>query len=130
MPIYTLASGKSDGTVAFNGEDVIVSGLKSAAYASADAFDMAGAAETAKNEAISAAKTETENQIKVLAEGAVADNAAAIEALELLLQDYNDLVAKVADLEQRIIALEPPLDPEPEPEPEPDPENGEDPETT
>lgn len=104
LPTYTLTSGKSDGTVAFNGDDVIVSGLKSAAYASADAFDPAGAAATAKNEAISAAKTETENQIKVLVEGVVADNTAAIEALELLLQDYGDLVAKVAELEQRIIA--------------------------
>lgn len=140
LPTYTLTSGKSDGTVAFNGDDVIVSGLKSAAYASVDAFDPAGAAATAKNEAISAAKTETENQIKVLAEGTVADNTAAIEALELLLQNYGDLVAKVAELEQRIIALEPtPPDPEPEPEPEPepdpeptpDPEEGtEDPETT
>lgn len=132
LPTYTLTSGKSDGTVAFNGDDVIVSGLKSAAYASVDAFDPAGAAATAKNEAISAAKTETENQIKVLAEGTVADNTAAIEALELLLQDYGDLVAKVAELEQRIIALEPtPPDPEPEPEPTPDPEEGtEDPETT
>lgn len=129
LPTYTLTSGKSDGTVAFNGDDVIVSGLKSAAYASVDAFDSAGAAATAKNEAISAAKTETENQIKVLAEGTVADNTAAIEALELLLQDYGDLVAKVAELEQRIIALEPtPPDPEPEPEPDPAlPENGEDP---
>lgn len=136
LPTYTLTSGKSDGTVAFNGDDVIVSGLKSAAYSSADAFDPAGAAASAKNEAISAAKTETENQIKALAEGAVAGNTAAIEALELLLQDYGDLVAKVADLEQRIIALEtPPSDPEPDPEPEPEsepdptlPENGEDPE--
>ena len=130
LPTYTLTSGKSDGTVAFNGDDVIVSGLKSAAYSSADAFDPAGAAVSAKNEAISAAKTETENQVKALAEGTVADNTAAIEALELLLQDYSDLVAKVADLEQRIIALEtPPSDPEPEPEPDPAlPENGEDPE--
>ena len=136
LPTYTLTSGKSDGTVAFNGDDVIVSGLKSAAYSSADAFDPAGAAVSAKNEAISAAKTETENQVKALAEGTVADNTAAIEALELLLQDYSDLVAKVADLEQRIIALEtPPSDPEPDPEPEPEPEpdpalpeNGEDPE--
>ena len=134
LPTYTLTSGKSDGTVAFNGDDVIVSGLKSAAYSSADAFDPAGAAVSAKNEAISAAKTETENQVKALAESTVADNTAAIEALELLLQDYSDLVAKVADLEQRIIALEtPPSDPEPEPEPEPEPdpalpENGEDPE--
>ena len=129
LPTYTLTSGKADGTVAFNGDDVIVSGLKSAAYSSADAFDIAGAAVTAKDEAIAAAKTETENQIKALAEGAVADNTAAIEALELLLQDYSDLVAKVAELEQRIIALEPPPS-DPEPEPEPEPENGEDPETT
>jgi len=57
-----------------------------------------------------------------LAEGAVADNSAAIEDLELLLQNYNELVAKVAELEGRIAALEPaPEEPDPE---EPDPTPG------
>jgi hypothetical protein len=80
--------------------------------------------------------------------GAIQVNAKAIEGLQELLQGYGDLVAKVAELEQRIIALEPPppeepengTEPEPDPEPtpeegpdepEPDPEEGtDDPETT
>ena len=41
---YTLAPGSANGTVAFNGSDVAVTGLKSAAYAEASAFDAAGAA--------------------------------------------------------------------------------------
>ena len=41
---YTLAPGSANGTVAFNGSDVSVAGLKSAAYSEASAFDAAGAA--------------------------------------------------------------------------------------
>ena len=135
LPTYTLTPGDSDGTVAFNGTDVIVSGLKSAAYATADSFDPAGAAATAKTEAIA----EAGNLIQALSAegGAIQVNAKAIEGLQELLKDYGDLVAKVAELEQRIVALEPPPpeEPEPEPEPEPDPEptpeeGTEDPETT
>lgn len=144
LPTYTLTSGSTNGTVAFNGSDVIVKGLGTAAYSNTDAFDAAGAAATAKSEAIAEAKTETENQIqaltegaiatakseaiaeaktetenqvKVLAEGVVADNSAAIADLELLLQNYNELVAKVAELEERIAALEPVTE-EPDPTPE------------
>ena len=111
LPTYALTSGSTNGTVAFNGSDVIVKGLGTAAYSNTDAFDAAGTAAaakaeaiaeaktetenqiqvltegaiaTAKSEAISEAKTETENQVKALAEGAVADNSAAIEDLELL----------------------------------------------
>lgn len=143
LPTYALTSGSTNGTVAFNGSDVIVKGLGTAAYSNTDAFDAAGTAAaakaeaiaeaktetenqiqvltegaiaTAKSEAISEAKTETENQVKALAEGAVADNSAAIEDLELLLQNYNELVAKVAELERRIAALEPVTE-EPEPTP-------------
>ena len=116
LPTYTLVSGTTNGTISFNGSDVIVKGLGSAAYANTDAFDSAGAAATAKTEAIAEAKTETENQIKTLAEGAVASNAASIADLELLLQDYSKLVEKVAELEGRIAALEPPAE-EPDPEP-------------
>lgn len=131
LPTYTLTPGNADGTVAFNGTDVIVSGLKSAAYTTADSFDPAGAAATAKTEAIA----EAGNLIQALSAegGAIQVNAKAIESLQELLKDYGDLVAKVAELEQRIIALEPPPpeDPEPEPDPEPTPEEGtDDPETT
>ena len=125
LPTYTLTSGSTDGTVAFNDTDVIVKGLKSAAYTTVDSFDPAGAAATAKTEAI----TEAENLIQALSAegGAIQVNAKAIENLQKLLENYGDLVAKVADLEQRIIALEPPPPEEPEPTPE---EGTDDPETT
>ena len=41
---YTLTEGSADGTVAFNGSDVAVHGLGSAAYTESSAYDVAGAA--------------------------------------------------------------------------------------
>lgn len=41
---YTLAIGTTNGTVKFNGTDVAVAGLKSAAYQDSSAFDAAGSA--------------------------------------------------------------------------------------
>lgn len=38
LPTYALASGSVNGTVAFNGDDVAVTGLKSAAYTEASAY--------------------------------------------------------------------------------------------
>ena len=43
-PVYTLVEGSTNGTVAFNGEDVAVHGLGSAAYTESSAYDAAGAA--------------------------------------------------------------------------------------
>lgn len=43
-PTYTLDEGSTNGTVAFNGEDVPVHGLGSAAYTASTAYDAAGAA--------------------------------------------------------------------------------------
>lgn len=43
-PTYTLVEGDTNGTVKFNGEDVPVHGLGSAAYTEASAYDAAGAA--------------------------------------------------------------------------------------
>jgi len=40
----TAASGTSNGSIAINGTDVAVTGLGSAAYANANAFDASGAA--------------------------------------------------------------------------------------
>ena len=47
--IDTLATGSANGTVAFNGTDVAVKGLGSAAYTDATAYDAAGAAEDVKD---------------------------------------------------------------------------------
>ena len=44
IPASTLATGTSNGTVKFNGEDIAVKGLGSAAYEANTAFDKAGAA--------------------------------------------------------------------------------------
>lgn len=41
---YTLATGTTNGTVKFNGSEVAVAGLKSAAYQESTAFDSAGSA--------------------------------------------------------------------------------------
>lgn len=45
--VYTLATGETNGTVKFNGAEVAVKGLGSAAYTDADAYDTAGAADAA-----------------------------------------------------------------------------------
>ena len=50
-PVDTLVEGSANGTVAFNGTDVKVHGLGSAAYVGTETFDAAGAAETAKTQA-------------------------------------------------------------------------------
>ena len=44
LPTYTLASGSANGTVAFNGADVAVKGLGSAAYTDSKSYDAAGSA--------------------------------------------------------------------------------------
>lgn len=50
IPKDTLVEGTTNGTVKFNGTDVAVHGLKSAAYAETTAFDAAGTANTVKTE--------------------------------------------------------------------------------
>ena len=56
LPTYTLATGSANGTVAFNGADVAVKGLGSAAYTDAKVYDAAGAAD-AVNTALENYKT-------------------------------------------------------------------------
>lgn len=51
--VHTLVEGTTNGTVKFDGADVAVHGLGSAAYVDTDAFDAAGS----KDEAIAAAKS-------------------------------------------------------------------------
>lgn len=56
---YTLQTGSAPGTVSFNGSDVAVNGLKSAAYTESSAYDPAGSASDAQ----SAAQSYTDTQI-------------------------------------------------------------------
>ena len=65
LPTYTLASGSANGTVAFNGADVAVTGLGSAAYTDAKAYDAAGAAETV-NTALESYKTTNNAAVEVM----------------------------------------------------------------
>ena len=58
--VYTLTTGTTNGTVKFNGTDVAVAGLKSAAYQESSAFDTAGAAATAQSVAEDHADTKTD----------------------------------------------------------------------
>ena len=45
LPTYTLSSGSANGTVSFNGVDVAVTGLGTAAFTDATAYDAAGSAD-------------------------------------------------------------------------------------
>lgn len=52
---YTLTEGTEDGTVSFNGTNVKVHGLGSAAFTEADMYEIAGAANTVKSEVVGTA---------------------------------------------------------------------------
>ena len=74
----TVTSGTNNGTIAVNGSDVAVTGLKSAAFAESSAFDASGAAEAASAAAITAVVGDMTGDTKTL--GALQD---AIEGLHL-----------------------------------------------
>lgn len=59
----TLVEGTENGTVKFNGTDVKVHGLGSAAFVESTAFDTKGSAAAAQAEAIKQAKAYTDNEI-------------------------------------------------------------------
>lgn len=63
--VYTLATGTANGTVKFNGEDVAVKGLGSAAYTDSTAYDANGDAQTAENNA----KAYADGKIGTVADG-------------------------------------------------------------
>lgn len=74
-----ITTGSANGTIAVKGTDVAVKGLGSAAYAETSAFDAAGAAATAKTEAISEANAYTNSlagNYATAAQGTKADAAA------------------------------------------------------
>ena len=65
LPVYTLASGTANGTVAFNGADVAVTGLGSAAYTNTNAYATAAQGEKADSAVESVASGTTNGTIKV-----------------------------------------------------------------
>ena len=86
--VYTLAEGTANGTVKFNGKDVKVHGLGTAAYKDEGAFDAAGAADTALEEA----KTYANGKDAAIAAAKKAgdDAQAAVDALEELVGTLPD----------------------------------------
>lgn len=88
--VYTLATGTANGTVKFNGTDVAVKGLGSAAYTDSTAYDAAGAAD----DALAAAKTYANGKdAAITAAQTAADNAQA--AAEAAQGDVDALEGKV-----------------------------------
>lgn len=81
--VYTLATGSANGTVSFNGSDVAVKGLGSAAYTNANAYDASGSADAA----LASAKT--------YADGKDAAIAAAKKAGDDAQADVDALAGKV-----------------------------------
>lgn len=81
--VYTLVTGTANGTVKFNGTDVAVKGLGSAAYTNANAYDASGSASAALASA------------KSYADGKDAAIAAAKKAGEDAQADVDALAGKV-----------------------------------
>lgn len=79
-------------------DGVVLDSAKSYANSLASNYDVAGAAATAKSEAIAAAKTETETQVNALANGAVKSNTDAIAAIkdDANIDSFADVVAELA----------------------------------
>ena len=78
--VYTLATGTTNGTVKFNGTDVAVKGLGSAAYTNANAYDASGSA----NAALASAKSYADGKDAAIAAAKKAgdDAQADVDALE------------------------------------------------
>lgn len=109
--VYTLATGTANGTVKFNGTDVAVAGLGSAAYTDSTAYDTKGAAQTAednakayadgKDTAIAAAKkagTDAQDAVNALSGkvGTVAEGKTVVEMISdaQAAATYNDTEVK------------------------------------
>lgn len=111
--VYTLATGTANGTVKFNGTDVAVAGLGSAAYTDSTAYDTKGAAQTAednakayadgKDTAIAAAKkagTDAQDAVNALSGkvGTVAEGKTVVEMISdaQAAATYNDTEVKAS----------------------------------
>lgn len=111
--VYTLVTGTANGTVKFNGTDVAVAGLGSAAYTESTAYDTKGAAQTAednakayadgKDTAIAAAKkagTDAQDAVNALSGkvGTVAEGKTVVEMISdaQAAATYNDTEVKAS----------------------------------
>lgn len=96
--VYTLATGTANGTVKFNGEDVAVKGLGSAAYTDSDAYDAKGDAQTAEDNA--KAYADGKDSAIAAAKKAGTDAQAAVDALSGkvgTVQENKTVVEMIAD---------------------------------
>lgn len=96
--VYTLATGTTNGTVKFNGTEVAVAGLGSAAYTNSTAYDEAGAADAA----LASAKTYADGKDTAIAAAKKAgdDAQADVDALEAkvgTVADGKTVVQMIAD---------------------------------
>ena len=92
--VYTLATGTTNGTVKFNGTDVAVKGLGSAAYTEASAYDANGAASNVKTALEAKIGTVTEG--KTVVEMIAAAQAAATyddKAIKASIKSNTDAIA-------------------------------------
>ena len=94
--VYTLATGTANGTVKFNGTDVAVKGLGSAAYTEASAYDANGAA--------SNVKTTLEAKIGTVTEGKTVVEMIA-DAQAAATYDDTALTGRVTTVEGKVTTL-------------------------
>ena len=105
--VYTLATGTTNGTVKFNGTDVAVKGLGSAAYTNANAYDASGSA----NAALASAKSYADGKDAAIAAAKKAgdDAQADVDALETkvgTVASGKTVVQMIADAQADVDALE------------------------
>lgn len=95
----TITSGTNNGTIAVNGSDVAVKGLKSAAYADSTDFDEAGAAAAASAAAVTSAKSYVDSVIADSVTGATGDTLvnASVSNKVVTVGATADLTAAVAN---------------------------------
>ena len=105
--VYTLVTGTANGTVKFNGTDVAVKGLGSAAYTNANAYDASGSA----NAALASAKKYADGKDAAIAAAKKAgdDAQADVDALEAkvgTVASGKTVVQMIADAQADVDALE------------------------
>ncbi len=97
LPKYTLTTGDANGTVKFNGTDVAVKGLGTAAYKNAEDFDP-------KNAAAEVRGTEADTAGTATVHGALKSAAAAQQKADEAVTNIENLAGLVGDLPEGITA--------------------------